>query len=93
MIKRIIVAGCRNYDNYDQAKAYIDLCIKEIKLKYKLIFISGCCSGADALGERYAKENHYDLERYPAEWEIYGKFAGPKRNQDMAKISDFVICF
>lgn len=39
MIKRIVVAGSRDYNNYSDAKEYIDLCISEIKNKYTLIFV------------------------------------------------------
>lgn len=45
------------------------------------------------IGERYAAENGFLIERYPAEWDKYGKSAGPKRNRKMAEISDYVICF
>ena len=93
MIKRIVVAGCRNYNNYNEAKEYIDFCISEIKEKYTLIFVSGGCRGADSIGERYAKENGYEIERYPAEWDKYGKAAGPKRNEQMARAADYIICF
>ena len=93
MIKRIVVAGCRNYNNYNEAKEYIDFCISEIKEKYTLIFVSGGCRGADSIGERYAKENGYEIERNPAEWQKYGKAAGPKRNEQMARAADYIICF
>lgn len=93
MIKRIVVAGCRNYENYTQAKKYIDACIDKIRKKYTLVFLSGGCKGADALGERYAKENGFEIEKFPAKWEKYGKSAGPKRNRQMAQAADFVICF
>ena len=69
------------------------MCIKEIREKYTLIFLSGGCRGADMLGERYAKENGFRIERYPAQWEKYGKSAGPKRNLQMAEACDYVICF
>ena len=93
MIKRVAVAGCRNYENYDEAKEYIDFCISEIRKKYTLIFVSGGCHGADSLGERYAAENGFDTEIYPAVWEKYGRAAGPKRNKKIAEISDYIICF
>ncbi len=93
MIKRIVVAGSRDYADYAQAKEFIDLCIRDIREKYTLIFVSGGCQGADRLGERYASENGYEVERYPAEWEKYGKSAGPRRNRQMAQVSDYVICF
>ena len=69
MIKRIVVAGCRDYENYREAKAYIDFCISKIRKNYTLIFVSGGCKGADMLGERYAKENGFKIERYIADWE------------------------
>ena len=93
MIKKIVVAGCRNYSNYEEAKEYIDFCISKIKDKYTLVFVSGGCSGADFIGERYAKEHGYEIEKHPAEWEKYGKYAGPKRNEEMSKIGDYFICF
>ena len=30
-MKRIVVAGCRDYNDYDEAKAYIDICIEKNK--------------------------------------------------------------
>ena len=93
MTKRIVIAGCRNFENYELAKEFIDFCISNIKKKHRLIFVSGNCRGADMLGEQYAKENGYKIELYPANWEKYGKCAGPKRNEEMAQICDYVICF
>lgn len=93
MIKRVAVAGCRYYENYEEAKEHIDFCISEIRKKYTLIFVSGGCRGADALGERYAAENGFMAEIYPAVWEKYGRAAGPKRNKKIAEISDYIICF
>ncbi len=93
MLKRIVIAGCRDYTNYKEAKDYIDFCISEIRKENEIIIISGGAKGADVLGEQYAKENNFKIERYPAEWEKYGHSAGPKRNQKMAQECDCVICF
>lgn len=93
MIKRIVIAGCRNYNNYDEAKEFIDYCLSRIRKENEIIIVSGGASGADTLGERYAKENGFKIESYPAHWEKYGKSAGPKRNEQMAKVADCVICF
>lgn len=87
------MAGCRNYNNYDEAKDYIDYCIGNIKNEHTLIFMSGNCRGADMLGVKYAIEKHYQVEYYPAKWSRYGKSAGPRRNEEMAQICDYVICF
>lgn len=45
------------------------------------------------LGERYAKENGFKIEKYNAEWKKYGRRAGPIRNEMMAEACDYVICF
>lgn len=92
-VKRVVIAGCRDYKNYEQAKEFIDLCLSEIKNQDEVVIVSGCASGADAIGERYAKENGMKVEKYPAEWKKYGRRAGPMRNEKMAKICDCVICF
>ncbi len=93
MIKKIVVAGCRYYNNYEEAKRYIEFCIKEIRKKYTLVFVSGGCQGADKLGERYAQEIGFEVKRYPANWKKYGRAAGPIRNEEMAAECDYVICF
>lgn len=93
MVKRIVVAGSRNYHNYPEAELYIDRCICRIRKEADLIFISGGCRGADALGEKYAANNGYTVERYPAQWQLYGRAAGPIRNRAMVMSADYVICF
>ncbi len=92
-IKRVVIAGCRDYNNYKEAKSYIDFCLSNIRKKNDIVIVSGCASGADAIGERYAKEYGFKVEKYPADWKTYGKSAGPRRNKQMAEISDYVICF
>lgn len=93
MIKRVVIAGCRDYNNYAEAKTYIDFCLSDIRKENNIIIVSGCASGADAIGERYAAENGFKVEKYPPNWKKYGRSAGPKRNKQMAEVSDYVICF
>lgn len=90
---KIVIAGCRDYNNYDDAKQFIDICINKLSNKGNIVILSGGARGADALGERYAKENCYQIERFPADWARYGRGAGIKRNQQMAKTCDIAICF
>ena len=93
MKKRIVIAGCRDYNNYDEAKPYIDYCLSNVRQENNIVIVSGCASGADAIGERYAEENGFAVEKYPADWKTYGRSAGPRRNKQMAEVSDLVICF
>ena len=93
MVKRVVIAGCRDYENYQQAKEFIESCLSEIQKQAEIIIVSGGASGADSLGERYAKEKGYKIEKYSADWAKFGKSAGPKRNKQMAEVADYVICF
>ena len=91
--KRVVIAGCRDYNNYDEAKPYIDYCLSNIRKENNIVIVSGCASGADAIEERYAEENGFKVEKYPADWKTYSRSAGPRRNKQMAEVSDYVICF
>lgn len=89
---RVIVAGGRNYNDYDNVKANLDRLFKNLN-KEKLIIVSGGATGADAMGERYAKENGYKLEKFPADWSRWGNAAGPIRNREMAQVANACVCF
>lgn len=91
--KYVLIAGCRSFEDYSVAKKYIDMCLKNIRKEYKIIIISGGAKGADKLGERYAHENRMKCIYYYPDWERYGKSAGPRRNSEMVKKADYVICF
>ena len=89
---KIVVAGCRDFNDYSRLKMELDAHLDPMA-DFQIIIISGCASGADALGEKYAMEHNLLIERYPADWERYGRAAGPKRNMQMAKATDEVIVF
>lgn len=83
---RTIIAGGRNATNYsDLLKA-----ISAIEWKPSVV-ISGTANGADKLGERWAIENNIHLEKYPAEWNKYGKRAGYLRNLVMSEKADALL--
>lgn len=88
--KRILIAGSRDFNNYNLVKEVIDGLQKEIKIS---TIISGTARGADSLGEQYANENNISLERYPANWDLYGKTAGYIRNKQMAEVASVLVAF
>lgn len=47
------------------------------------LIISGGARGADTLADKWSALHGINMEVYPAEWERYGKAAGPIRNQLM----------
>ena len=93
MGKNVVIAGCRTYSNYEEAKAFIASCLMEYENKEQITVLSGGCKGADLLGERFAKENGFIIKRYLPDWKKYGKAAGPIRNKQMVDACQKVICF
>ena len=53
--------------------------------------ISGTARGADKYGEEAAKLRNIPVERYPANWDKYGKSAGYKRNEQMAQNAEALV--
>ena len=51
--------------------------------------VSGGARGVDRLGERYARQHGIHCKVFPAQWDKYGKRAGPIRNAEMAKYADY----
>lgn len=94
MVFRVIIAGGRKFNDYQLLKAKLDYYLQhKVKDGYKIIIVSGGATGADSLGERYAIENGYPIERYIAEWNKYGLSAGPRRNKQMADIANACVIF
>lgn len=92
-IYKIIIAGGRDFMDYNLLKEKTDKILQEKKVTHKIVIISGCARGADTLGLRYASENAFDVEEYPADWNKYGKKAGYMRNVEMAENADALIAF
>lgn len=90
---KVCIAGSREFTDYwalqcRMAELYLCQGWPE-----GLVIISGGARGADALGERFAKELGCPIEVYPADWAGKGKAAGYIRNIQMAKEADEVVLF
>jgi hypothetical protein len=88
---KIIIAGSRNFTNYQKLKQECDKFLQDYK---NIKIVSGAhYKGADKLGEKYASEKKIKIIKFPANWIKYGKAAGPKRNKQMAIYADAYIAF
>lgn len=87
---KVIIAGGRDFNDYELLK---DKCDMYLSQQTDVEIVSGTANGADKLGEIYAKERGYRLSQFPADWDSYGKGAGPIRNRQMADYADFLIAF
>lgn len=83
---KVIIAGSRGITDYDtvfdavKASGFI---LTEV--------VSGMAKGVDTLGELYAASKRLPVKQFPANWELYGKRAGYKRNAQMGDYADAAI--
>ena len=90
---RIIIAGGRDFVNYDLLKLEAKRFILENGLIRPITIVSGCANGADKLGERFATEYNFFIDRFPADWDQFNKRAGPIRNEQMAQNAKYCLVF
>lgn len=82
----LLIAGTRSYTDYDTVRKTADYLLQKQVTMRNILIVSGGATGADALAERYAKERGFELKIVPADWQKYGKSAGPRRNAVMHHI-------
>ena len=85
---KVIIAGSRHlkckdliFKKLDEMKDMID----EV--------VCGEAIGADSIGKEWAIKNKIKVKSFPAEWDKYGRVAGPIRNMDMGDYADYLIAF
>ena len=88
---KVGIVGSLHFNDYSRFSNILEDFIK-IHGKPTTI-ISGGCSGADKLAERWAQEHSILINIYYAEWGKYGKAAGLKRNVKIIEQSDYLIAF
>lgn len=85
---KVVIAGGRDYVPDPCDKHYI---VQMIKLHNIDEIVSGHTQGADTFGEAIAAELGLKCKLFPANWNAYGRSAGPIRNKQMAEYCDAVI--
>lgn len=53
--------------------------------------VSGTAYGIDQCGEAWADAVHIPIKRFPAQWDLFGKSAGHRRNAEMAQYADALL--
>lgn len=85
---KVIVAGSRNLKCKDLIFKKLD----EIKNMIDEV-VCGEATGADSIGKEWAIKNGIHVKSFPAEWDKFGRMAGPIRNRDMGKYADYLVAF
>lgn len=96
----MIIAGGRDFDD---PKLLFSTCDRMLQNQKEVEIVSGGQKtlieneyryiGADFFGEMYAYARKHQLKVFPANWDEYGKSAGPIRNKQMADYADALILF
>lgn len=83
---KTIIAGSRGITDFAVLLEAVEKCNFEITS-----VVSGRAAGVDYLGELYAEQNNLPLHKYPAEWNKYGRSAGPIRNKLMSENAEALL--
>lgn len=98
MAIRILVTGHRDLANQKLVDQTLDGVLDSLLLAKDgdndITLIHGGAKGADTLAANWAAGLSIHCERYNAQWNAYGKAAGPLRNQQMVDSgADVVVAF
>lgn len=88
----VIVAGGRDFNNYQLLSDKLDHLLSSVDKK-DVILIVGGAKGADTLGKQYAEDNGINYQVMNADWDTHGKKAGVLRNIEMAKVANALVAF
>ena len=87
---RLIVAGGREFSDAKMA----DEKLSHLTQRYNEVeVVCGMARGADTIGRLWAEKNAHKVKKFPAEWDIYGKAAGYRRNEAMAEYATHLVAF
>jgi glycerophosphoryl diester phosphodiesterase len=90
---RVIIAGSRSFDDFTTMSTVMGR-LRALHGVLPTTILSGGARGADQLGERWAATRNIPVEHFPADWDRYGRSAGPRRNIEMLESgADLVVCF
>lgn len=91
---RILITGSRDWTDLTIIQNAITVHTLG-KSKWRTTIVHGACpTGADYLAAKFALDKGLNVEAYPADWDKYGRAAGPMRNQRMVDLgADICLAF
>lgn len=93
MIKKLIIAGGRDFHNAELLHNAINELGKTGQLDPQAELVCGMASGADMLGYHFFKECGNTIHEHYAQWDKRGRSAGYMRNEEMSKVGDALLAF
>ena len=90
---RVAIVGSRTFRDKDLLWKTMDGLTYDGKPVTPALIVSGGASGADTLGEAWAKAHAIPIKIFKPDWLKYGRAAGPIRNRDIVQEADLVVAF
>lgn len=89
---RVLVCGDRNWTDQELVDCTLDMMHAS---KPIALIIEGEAQGADKMGRNWAERHDVPFRAFPAQWDRYGRAAGPIRNQQQLNEGhpDLVVAF
>ena len=87
---KLAIVGSRDFNDYELMSEYIR---SRFNLSEVDAVVSGGAKGADSLAAKFAQEHDIELIVKKAEWDKYGRAAGPMRNKLIIQEADAVVAF
>ena len=84
---RVLVCGSRDFDDHGLVAAKLDE-IRQRLGDVPMRVIAGAARGADSLAAAWAERHGVPCDEYPADWDLYGRSAGYRRNERMLTEGD-----
>lgn len=91
-MKTLLVAGSRSFAHWSQEKMndLLSQASSCLDMTFDRI-MEGGAPGVDTKSRYWAQGKGYPVETVPAQWDLFGKSAGYKRNVEMVEAADAVI--
>lgn len=91
--KRVVVAGSRSYNNYEDFAIVMGYILKWLGKEDFVIITGAAWEGPDRMVIKWCCENEVPWFEFPADWEQYKKRAGFIRNCEMRDACTHLIAF
>jgi hypothetical protein len=100
----VSIVGSRSFTDYNQFVRCMESIMGSYGIQWgldwdrdedrqRVLIVSGGAHGADAMAERYAFDCGFKFMSILAEWDVYGKSAGMRRNTQIVECADLVVAF
>lgn len=90
---RVLVTGSRNWED----RATMRKAMAEVAREFTghmVTLVHGDAPGADTMAAELAVRMGFWVEAHPARWNLFGRAAGPRRNQEMVDLgADVCLAF